>query len=231
MADFTASLRLRHANPLSRRRWTPAARLDTEQRQNLPRAARPVEFQEQIMSKFENRPNSALVVVDVQTKVVASAHDRDAVVANIAEVVERARAAGAPVIWVQHSSEDLPKGSEAWAIVPELKPAPGEPVIEKLYGDAFEDTTLEDVLADLRVGRLVVTGAQTDACVRSTLHGGFTRGYDMTLVSDAHTTDDMSKWGSPPPGQVITHTNTYWKYHTGPGRTAGTVAAKDVAFS
>ncbi len=182
------------------------------------------------MSKFENRPNSALVVVDVQTKVVAAAHARDAVVANINEAVERARAAGAPVIWVQHINDGLPKGSEAWQIAPELKPAPGEPIVEKFYGDAFEETTLEALLAERGVGRLVVAGAQTDACIRSTLHGGLTRGYDVTLVSDAHTTDDMSQWGSPPPEQVIAHTNLYWKYQTAPGRTAGVATAKDVAF-
>ena len=183
------------------------------------------------MTTLENRANSALIVIDVQTKVVATAHARDAVVANIAEAVDRARAAGAPVIWVQHSNKDLPKGSDAWQIARELKPVAGEPVIEKLYGDAFEETTLEATLADLGVGRLVVAGAQSDACIRSTLHGGLTRGYDVTLVSDAHTTDDMSQWGAPPPDQVIAHTNLYWKYHTAPGRTAAVATAKDVAFS
>jgi nicotinamidase-related amidase len=183
------------------------------------------------VTTLENRANSALIVIDVQTKVVATAHARDAVVANIAEAVDRARAAGAPVIWVQHINKDLPKDSEAWKIVPELKPAPGEPIVEKFYGDAFEETALEATLADLGVGRLVVAGAQSDACIRSTLHGGLTRGYDVTLVSDAHTTDDMSQWGAPPPDQVIAHTNLYWKYHTAPGRTAAVAAAKDVAFS
>ena len=81
------------------------------------------------MSKFEKRPNSALMVVDLQTKVVATAHARDAVVANINAAVERARAAGAPVIWVQHINDGLPKGSDAWQIAPELKPAPGEPIV------------------------------------------------------------------------------------------------------
>jgi nicotinamidase-related amidase len=182
------------------------------------------------MTTIENRPNSALVVVDVQTKVVAAAHDRDAVVANIGAAVERARSAGAPVIWVQHINDGLPKGSDAWKIAPELQPAAGEPIVEKFYGDAFEETTLEALLAERGVGRLVVAGAQTDACIRSTLHGGLTRGYDVTLVSDAHTTDDMSQWGAPPPEQVIAHTNLYWKYQTAPGRAAAVATAKDVAF-
>ena len=182
------------------------------------------------MTTLANRPNTALLVVDVQTAVVATAHERDAVVGAIASLVERARRARVPVVWVQHFDEHLAKGSEAWQIVSELTPAKAEPLIEKSYGDAFEDTSLESVLSGLGVGRLVVAGAQTDACIRSTLHGAFTRGYDTILVSDAHTTDDQSKWGAPPPGQVIRHTNIYWTYQTAPGRTAGTVKARDVDF-
>ena len=131
------------------------------------------------MTTLDNRPNTALVVIDVQNGVVKAAHERDAVVAN---------------------------------------------------GDAFEGTTLESVLAGLGVGRLVISGAQTDACVRSTLHGAFVRGYDATLVSDAHTTEDQTAWGAPPPDQVIAHTNLYWTYQTAPGRTAGTAETKDVDF-
>ncbi len=182
------------------------------------------------MTTLENRPNTALLVIDVQNGVVEKAHERDAVVANIAGLVEKAREKEVPVVWVQHFSDELAKGSDRWRIVPELVPGDAEPLIEKSYGDAFEDTTLETVLSDLGVGRLVVVGAQTDACIRSTLHGAFARGYDATLVSDAHTTDDMSRWGAPPPAQVITHTNLYWTYQTAPGRTAGTVKSKDVDF-
>jgi nicotinamidase-related amidase len=183
------------------------------------------------MTTLGNRPNAALLVIDVQNGVVAGAHERDAVVANIGSLVEKARRERVPVVWVQHSDEQLARGSDEWRIVPELTPGDGEPLVEKSYGDSFEDTTLETVLADLGVGRLVVSGAQTDACIRSTLHGAFVRGYDATLVSDAHTTEDQTEWGAPPPGQVIAHTNLYWTYQTAPGRTAGTAETKDVDFS
>jgi nicotinamidase-related amidase len=183
------------------------------------------------MTTLENRPNTALIVIDVQNGVVEGNHERDAVVANIGSLVEKARRERVPVIWVQHSDEQLVKGSEEWRIVPELAPDAAEPLVEKSYGDSFEDTALEAVLSGLGVGRLMVTGAQTDACIRSTLHGAFTRGYDATLVSDAHTTEDNTAWGAPPPGQVIAHTNLYWKYQTAPGRTAGTVTTEDVDFA
>jgi nicotinamidase-related amidase len=131
---------------------------------------------------------------------------------------------------VQHSDEHLEKGSGAWKMGPELTPSDTEHPIEKNYGDSFEDTTLEMVLSNLGVGRLVVVGAQTDACIRSTLHGALVRGYDVILVSDAHTTEDQTAWGAPPPEQVIAHTNLYWTYQKAPGRTAGTAETKDVDY-
>jgi nicotinamidase-related amidase len=184
------------------------------------------------MTTLENRPNTALLVIDVQNGVVQGAPERDTVVANVGSLVEKARREQVPVVWVQHSDDEgLARGSDEWRIVPELTPGDSEPLIEKTYGDSFEDTTLETVLSGLGVGRLVVVGAQTDACVRSTLHGAFVRGYDATLVSDAHTTEDQTAWGAPPPDQVIAHTNLYWTYQTAPGRTAGTAETKDVDFA
>jgi nicotinamidase-related amidase len=182
------------------------------------------------MTTLQNRPNTALLVIDVQQGVVAGAHERDAVVANVSSLVDKARRERVPVVWVQHSDEQTVRGSDNWRIVPELSPGDAEPLVEKNYGDSFENTTLETVLSGLGVGKLIVVGAQTDACVRSTLHGAVVRGYDATLVSDAHTTEDQSAWGAPPPAQVIAHTNLYWTYHTAPGRTAGTVKTKDVDF-
>jgi nicotinamidase-related amidase len=182
------------------------------------------------MTTIQGRPNTALLVIDVQSGVVRGNWDRDSVVANIADLVARARAEHVPVVWVQHSDEGLERGSDDWQIVPELSPGDTEPLVEKNYGDSFEDTSLETVLAGLEVGRLIVTGAQTDACIRCTLHGAFTRGYDTILVSDAHTTEDQSEWGAPSPDQVIAHTNLYWKYQAAPGRTAGTVETKAVDF-
>ena len=182
------------------------------------------------MTTLQNRPNTALLVIDVQTGVVGGNHERDAVVANVATLVDKARERNVRVVWVQHNDDDLERGSDDWQLVPELKRDETEPLVDKSYGDSFEDTDLEEVLADLSVGRLIVAGAQTDMCIRSTLHGALARGYDAMLVSDAHTTEDQTAWGAPPPDMVIAHTNLYWKYQRAPGRTAGTVETKDVDF-
>ena len=183
------------------------------------------------MTTLPGRTNTALLVIDVQNGVVAGSPNRDGVIANINTLVGKARAQDVPVIWVQHSSDDLPVGSEQWQYVPELVRDDAEPLVQKTYGDSFEATDLEEVLTERGVGHLFVTGAQTDACIRSTLHGAFVRGYDVTLVGDAHTTGDKSQWGAPPPEQVITHTNLYWKYTGAPGRTAGTVDTAEVTFA
>ena len=183
------------------------------------------------MSTLPDRSRTALVVIDVQKGVVAEAHARDAVVGNIRTLVDRARGDGVPVVWVQHSDDQLVQGSDAWEYVPELVRQDAEPLVHKAYGDSFEDTDLGDVLAAAQVGHLVVAGAQTDACIRATLHGALVRGYDVTLVGDAHTTEDQSEYGAPPPEQVITHTNLYWQYSDAPGRTTAVTPTAEVAFT
>jgi nicotinamidase-related amidase len=182
------------------------------------------------MTTLPGRPNTALLVIDVQSGVMDGTYNAKEVVENIGGLVDRARAADVPVVWVQHSSEFMPVDSEGWQYVPELVFGDAEPVVHKRYPDSFEETVLEAVLAERGVGRLVVAGAQTDECIRSTLHGAIVRGYDAALVSDAHTTEDQTEWGAPPPDKVVAHTNLYWDNHAAPGRTAGTVAAEAVEF-
>ncbi|WP_433156994.1 cysteine hydrolase family protein [Kribbella sp. CA-247076] len=183
------------------------------------------------MSTLSDRPNTALVVIDVQTGVVSEGYERDQVVANISNLVGKARAGGVPVVWVQHNSEHLPKESDNWQLVPELKRDDSEALVHKTFADSFEDTDLEDVLAQAGIGRIYVSGAQTDECIRSTIHGAIVRGYDVTLVGDAHTTEDLTEYGAPPPDKVIAHTNMYWQYHRAPGRTAAVENTAEVTFA
>lgn len=180
------------------------------------------------MTSLADRPHTAVLVIDVQNHVVANAYQRDEVIANITTVVERARTEKVPVIWVQHADDELSAGTDGWQYVPELSRRESKPLIHKRYGDSFEATDLEAELAPRGIGRLVIVGAQTDACIRSTLHGAITRGYDTVLVSDAHTTDDYSQYGLPTAEKVIAHTNTYWSYQTAPQRDASVVPTAEL---
>ncbi len=183
------------------------------------------------MSTLEGRDATALLVIDVQVGVVGGAVRRDEVVGTVAGLVDRGREAGVPLVWVQHSDGGLVQGSGEWQLVPELSRRDEEPLVHKQHGDAFEGTDLEEVLARHGVGHLVVCGAQTDMCIRSTIHGGFARGYDVTLVGDAHTTEDLTEYGAPPPEGVIAHTNLYWSEQSGPGKQAACVPAAEVDFA
>ena len=174
---------------------------------------------------------TALLVIDVQRDVVANAFRRNEVIANIAGLVDRARKERVPVLWVQHSDDELVKGSEGWAYVDELHIADDEPVVHKQFGDSFEGTNLDELLQEYAIELLIVCGAQTDACIRSTLHGAIARGYNATLVSDAHTTDDCT-WATPPLSaeQVIAHTNFYWNWQRTSRAVGGTSLTAEVVF-
>lgn len=183
------------------------------------------------MVSIPGRDAVALLVIDVQNDVVAGAHDREKVIDHIASLVDRARREQVPVVWVQHEHDEMPQGTPGWELVPQLERREDEPLVHKRYGDAFEDTDLDAVLDRLSVGHLIVVGAQTDACIRSTLHGALVRGYDTTLVEDAHTTEDLREWGSPiGPAEAIAYTNLYWQHSGAPGRTATTAPTSDVTF-
>jgi nicotinamidase-related amidase len=140
------------------------------------------------MTTLQGRDNSALMVIDVQNDVVTDAFNLEGVVSNINTAVNRARAARVPVIWVQHSDEELIRGSEGWQIVSELTPLDGEPKVSKNHRSSFEATDLELILDRLGVGHLFIAGMQTNNCVRHTTHSAQERGYDVTILADAHTT-------------------------------------------
>lgn len=145
------------------------------------------------MSLFPGRKGDVLLVVDVQVDVMRHLWHPRRIITTINDLVGRARLADTPVVWVRHQSAGLEEGSDGWQIVPELLPEPGEPIIDKRYGDSFAETSLDDVLGSLGVDHIWLVGAQSDHCVRSTLFGGLYRGYDVTLVEDAHTTEGCTE--------------------------------------
>ena len=177
---------------------------------------------------------SVLVIVDMQVGVLADAWEPDRAIANVMLAVARARAQGVPVLWVQHTSDDLRTGSAAWQWVPELVPQAAEPLIPKRYNSGFEDTTLDAALAQLQATHIVLAGAATNWCIRATAYGALERGYDLTLVEDAHTTTAAEAL----PGGlvlaaegVIRDLNLAMRWLRYPGRSNGTVRAAAVDFS
>jgi nicotinamidase-related amidase len=172
-------------------------------------------------------------VVDVQAGVLAGAWEAERIVMNVARAVERARAGGVPVIWVHHSDDDLVYGSPAWQWVPELAPAQGEPVIDKHHHSSFEQTPLEDTLARLGATRIVLAGAATNWCIRATAYASLDRGYDLTLVSDAHTTvSSMLERGLMLEAEsIVEDLNLAMTWLSYPGRKNDVATAEEVSFS
>ena len=144
------------------------------------------------MATVREGQQPVLLVVDVQVGVMKEAWDAPRIVGNVARTVERARSQGVPVIWVQHADENLAHGSAPWQWVPELVPAPGERLIHKHFNSSFERTTLDAELAALDASHIVLAGASSNWCIRATAYAALDRGYDLTLVKDAHSTESMA---------------------------------------
>jgi nicotinamidase-related amidase len=196
----------------------------------------------QTVDEHERRPRVAtvrkgnagvLLVVDVQVDVMAEAWDAERIIANVALAVARARAEDVPVVWVQHSDEEMPYGSPEWQWVPALVPAEGEVVIHKSFNSSFEDTELEEQLTKLGTTHIVLAGAATNWCIRATAYGALERGYDLTLVQDAHTTVtmDLDNGTKIEASTVIDELNTCVRWVSYPGRTNGTATAESVTFA
>lgn len=181
------------------------------------------------MTNRGDKNKSALLVIDVQNGVVASGWNKDQVIANVARLVDHARKSDVPVIWIQHQAEDMPRDSEEWQWVPELVPNDGEIRVYKEYSDSFAATDLPQILEDLGVGHLVVAGAQTNACIRATTYRAIGEGYDVTLVGDAHTTEDISWDGIDLNAEsMINDLNLTFQFVEWPGQSVSTKLTEDI---
>lgn len=185
------------------------------------------------MATVRSGHKGVLIVVDVQVGVMKASWDAPRVIANVAQAVQQARAQGVPVVWVQHTNEELARGSDAWQWVPELVPAAGEVLVHKHYNSGFEDTTLDAELARLGATHITLAGAQSNWCIRATAYGALERGYDLTLVEDAHTTESMAL----PDGSRIDAADVVRELNLGltwvryPGRVNGVARAAALTFT
>ncbi len=185
------------------------------------------------MATVRQGNKGVLLVVDVQVGVMAESWDAPRIIENVARAVERARAQGVPVIWVQHSDQDLVYGSPEWQWVPELAPLESELLIHKQFNSSFEQTALEEELARLGATHIVLAGAATNWCIRATAYGALERGYDLTLIEDAHTTgtmefDDGTRIEA---ADIIRELNVAMTWVSYPGRTNGAATAEEVDFA
>jgi nicotinamidase-related amidase len=173
-----------------------------------------------------------LLVVDVQAGVMDGSWDAPRIIANVARAVERARTQGVPVVWVQHSDDDLRHGSPEWQWVPELVPTDREPLIHKRFNSSFEQTGLDAELARLGATHITLAGAATNWCIRATAYGSLERGYDLTLVSDAHTTGaiPLENGSTIDAASIVQELNIAMTWVSYPGRTNGTATAAEVDF-
>ena len=185
------------------------------------------------MATLREGNRGILLVVDVQTGVMSQAWDAPRIINNVARAVVRARAKGVPVIWVQHSNHELPGGSPQWKWVPELAPAESEPLIHKEFNSAFEKTTLDEVLARLGATHVSLAGAATNWCIRATAYGALDRGYDLTLIKDAHTTETMTLDNGTriEAVSVVDELNIAMTWLEYPGRKNGVATAEEVDFA
>ncbi len=185
------------------------------------------------MATVREGNKSVLVVVDVQVGVVADAHDAERIVGNVALAVDRARQAKVPVVWVQHSDDELAYGSDAWQWAPPLVPAEGETRVFKNFNSSFENTDLENHLAAMDATHIALAGAASNWCIRATAYGALERGYDLTLISDAHTTGsmDLGDGKMVEAASIIADLNICMTWVSYPGRTSSTAKAETISFS
>jgi nicotinamidase-related amidase len=184
------------------------------------------------MATVREGSKAVLLVVDVQNGVMRDAWDAPRIIGNVARAVERAREQGVPVVWVQHNDEDLPRGSPQWEWVPELVPAKRETLIHKRFNSSFEETALEDELALLGATHIALAGAATNWCIRATAYGALERGYDLTLVKDAHTTGttDLADGKKIEASTMIDDLNIAMTWLRYPGRANGAATAEELDF-
>lgn len=155
---------------------------------------------------------TALLIIDVQVAMFegedGAVYNAEKVLDNIYSILQKARSAGIPVVFVQHASEadkDYKKGTATWQIHPKITPLENETIVEKSKCDSFYKTDLNEVLKKKGITNLVIVGMQTEFCLDTTCRRAFSMGYQNILVDDAHSTFDSRILKAE---QIIQHHNS-----------------------
>lgn len=173
--------------------------------------------------------HTALLVVDVQNAMFTypdfKLHNEEKVLDNIANLVEKARDANMPIVYIQHTEDDseYKEGSSTWEIHPRIAPRSTDVVVQKRTCDSFHETNLQEELNKLQIEKLVIIGMQTEFCIDTTVRSAFSKGYNNILVKDAHSTFDTDHLIA---SQIINHHN----HVLGGGRFAILKETKEISF-
>ena len=138
------------------------------------------------------RTDTALLIIDMQTALIDGTdpvYQLDTLLANISTLITRAHTTGTPIIYIQDNDVDE-IGSPGWQIHPKIAPHAWDMVIRKPETDAFYGTTLQQEIESRGLKRLIITGCKSEVCVDATCRKAIDLGYNVTLVSDAHSTTD-----------------------------------------
>ncbi|MDY6874555.1 MAG: cysteine hydrolase [Chloroflexota bacterium] len=184
------------------------------------------------MAAIREGDKSALLIVDMQVAVMDETWEESRIIRNAARAVEKARKSGTPVIWIQQTHKKMVHGGPDWQLVPGLTSRSGDIRLDKQFNSSFEQTALEETLADIGVSHIVLAGALTNWCIRATAYAALDKGYDLTLIADAHTTGDtdFEDGGTIKAQHLIHELNIVMSWLNYPGRINRAISVEDLAF-
>jgi nicotinamidase-related amidase len=171
---------------------------------------------------------TALLLIDVQEAMFsypgAELYDGQGVMDRIVSLLHKARSAGTPVVYIQHTEdEEFTGDSPTWQISARIKPQEHELIVEKPSWDAFHRTNLHESLQQKGIKKLIIAGMQTEFCVDTTTRCAYSLGYECVLVQDAHSTFDTALLSG---GDIVSHHNSVLG-----GRVAALRRESEIQFS
>jgi nicotinamidase-related amidase len=155
-----------------------------------------------------------LLIIDMQKAMFSPdspMFDLDGVIKRINFLADILRQYNGHVIFIQHagsSEEFCMPGTDGFEILPSLSIKEDDLLISKTANDSFYRTKLQEQLDHLDVDELIVTGISTDFCIDATIKAAIVKDYNVTVISNAHTTDDKPHLKAK---QIIDHYNWVWQ--------------------
>lgn len=172
-----------------------------------------------------------LLIIDMQNawlaKPGAPCFNSDAVTGWINLAASRVRAEGGQVVFIQHADDEAPVGSHAWQVIPALQTGAGDARIGKDACDAFGGTALAAHLQDSATDTVYICGFATEFCVDTAVRAAASRGFDVIVLADAHTTSDRPHLSAE---AIVEHHTWIWSNMSCPAGGSLTVMTTAQAF-